>query len=108
MNDTETIAFALRLLPGAMVEYKRRHDELWPEMRAMLLEAGILRYEIYLHAETNLLFAHIERRRDHRMDTIPDNPVARRWQQHMAGLIAQENGQPVRDALQLMFRLAAD
>lgn len=107
MSDTETIAFALRLMPGAMEEYKRRHDALWPEMRAMLLGVGILRYEIYLHEESGLLFAHIERRKDHRMDTIVNNPVSQRWQKHMEGLIAQEDGRPVRDVLPLMFRLAA-
>lgn len=107
MSATETIAFTLRLLPGATAEYKRRHDELWPEMRALLLGAGILRYEIYLHEETGLLFAHIERLVDHRMGRIPDDPVSKRWQKHMEGLIEQVDGRPVRDVLPLMFRLSA-
>ncbi|MBL8698160.1 MAG: L-rhamnose mutarotase [Alphaproteobacteria bacterium] len=107
VSATETIAFTLRLLPGATAEYKRRHDELWPEMRALLLGAGILRYEIYLHEETGLLFAHIERLVDHRMGRIPDDPVSKRWQKHMEGLIEQVDGRPVRDVLPLMFRLSA-
>lgn len=105
MSGTETVAFTLRLVPGARDEYKRRHDAIWPEMRAMLHAAGILRYEIYLHEPSNLLFAHIERRTDHAMDRIPGDPVSKRWQKHMEGLIEQVDGRPVRDVLPLMFRL---
>ena len=31
-------AFSLRIKPGVKEEYKRRHDEIWPEMRQMLKE----------------------------------------------------------------------
>lgn len=107
MSDTETFAFALRMRPGAAAEYKKRHDELWPEMRAMLLGVGIVSYEIYLHEESSLLFAHIVRRRDHRMDTITGFPIQQRWQRFMSDILEQRDGRPVRDPLQLMFRLEA-
>lgn len=106
-DDTETFAFALRMKPGAAAEYRRRHDELWPEMRALLLGAGILHYEIFLHEESSLLFAHIVRRRDHSMDRLPDSPVQQRWQRHMSDILLQRDGKPVRDALAPMFRLSA-
>ncbi len=104
-DDTETFAFALRLKPGAEEEYRRRHDEIWPELVALQRAVGILRYEIHLHAPTGLLFAHIERRRDHRMDEFPDHEVWRRWQSHMSGLIEQRDGIPVRDSLTRVFRM---
>ena len=37
----EKIAFKMRLNPGQKEEYKRRHDEIWPELIALLKEAGI-------------------------------------------------------------------
>ena len=36
----EKIAFKMKLNPGMEAEYKRRHDEIWPEMLDMLREAG--------------------------------------------------------------------
>ena len=35
-------AFKMRLKPGVAAEYKKRHDEIWPELAAMLRAAGIL------------------------------------------------------------------
>ncbi|MBM3611842.1 MAG: L-rhamnose mutarotase [Planctomycetes bacterium] len=105
--DTETIAFALHLRPGAAAEYQRRHDAIWPELVALQRAAGILRYEIFLHAPSHLLFAHIERRRDHGMEDFPRSEIWRRWQAHMAGLIEQRDGVPVRDAMPCVFRMPA-
>ena len=103
---TETIAFALRLRPSAdAAEYRRRHDALWPEMRDALLGAGILHYEIHLHAETGLLFAFMLCRRDHAMDALPANPAWQRWQAHMADML---EGPPARIALERMFVLAEE
>ena len=31
----------MKLLPGFEAEYKQRHDEIWPELAALLKEAGI-------------------------------------------------------------------
>ena len=42
----ESLAFCLKLRSGCEVEYRRRHDALWPEMRQALLDAGVLYYKI--------------------------------------------------------------
>ena len=44
----ERIAFRMNLNPGQADEYKRRHDNLWPEMVAALHEAGVSDYSIWL------------------------------------------------------------
>lgn len=43
----ERFAWKARVLPGKLEEYKRRHDEIWPEMTAVLNEAGIHNYTIW-------------------------------------------------------------
>ena len=35
------IAFKMQLFPGFEEEYKKRHDEMWPELHALLKETGI-------------------------------------------------------------------
>ena len=51
------LAFKMQLLPGAAAEYKKRHDELWPELAAELKAAGVSDYSIFLDEETLTLFA---------------------------------------------------
>jgi L-rhamnose mutarotase len=46
-------AFKMKLKPGIAAEYKKRHDEIWPELRA----AGVSDYSIFFDEATNILFA---------------------------------------------------
>lgn len=104
---TETYAFALKLRPGMAAEYKKRHDEIWPEMTAMLLGSGILRYEIYLDEASHTLFAHILRRVHHTMPANRDNPVMQCWRAHMADVLVMEGDFAVSYPLPRMFALEA-
>lgn len=45
-------AWVLEVRPGYEEEYKRRHDEIWPEMTDALKEAGIRNYTIFRHGLT--------------------------------------------------------
>jgi L-rhamnose mutarotase len=105
LPGSESLAFCLRLRPGCAAEYKRRHDALWPEMRQALLDAGVLHYEIHLEPQSLLLFAYLLRRTDHNMDRLPAQVVWQRWQQHMADILLQQDGLPLRLPLQRMFNL---
>ena len=100
-------AFKMFLNPGAAEEYKRRHDSLWPDLAALLREAGVSHYSIHLDAETNILFACLERRDDHTMDALPAHPVMRRWWAHMKDIMrSNPDGSPVTEPLEEMFYLA--
>jgi L-rhamnose mutarotase len=89
-QDTETVAFRMLLRPGAELEYRRRHDEIWPELEAELRAAGIQDYRIFGDPENHCLFAVIIRARSHRMGELPDKPVVRRWWAMMADLMITE------------------
>lgn len=43
----ERYAWKAKVREGMLEEYIRRHDTLWPEMKAMLHEAGIHNYSIW-------------------------------------------------------------
>ncbi|HZU62254.1 MAG TPA: L-rhamnose mutarotase [Novosphingobium sp.] len=83
----ERIAFRMRLKPGMLAEYRRRHDEIWPELAMALKAAGIHDYRIFHDADTDLLFATLLREEGHGMDALPDLPVMRRWWAAMAPLM---------------------
>ena len=84
---SERYAFRMRLNPGMAEEYRRRHDAIWPELVALLREAGVSDYSIHLDPETNLLFAMLTREAGHRMDDLPSDPVMQKWWAHMADIM---------------------
>ena len=88
--QTETLAFALHLKPGAAEEYRRRHDEIWPEMAGMLKEHGVHNYSISLLPDTLQLFAFVEIDSEERWAAIASTPVCQRWWVHMAALMELE------------------
>jgi len=99
-------AFKMLLHPGKRDEYRRRHDEIWPELKALLKQAGVSNYSIHLDPETNILFAYLERPGDHRMDDLPDDPIMQRWWAHMQDIMAANaDGSPVAKPLEEMFYL---
>ena len=53
------LAFKMFLHAGQAEEYRRRHDEIWPELKALLKQSGIGNYSIHLDADTNTLFAYL-------------------------------------------------
>lgn len=100
----EKYAFRMMLKPGCEAEYRKRHDEIWPELVALLKEAGIEDYSIHLDPETNALFGVLWRRTDHRMGDLPAHPVMQRWWAHMADVMATHpDNEPVVVPLVPMF-----
>jgi L-rhamnose mutarotase len=100
-------AFRMRLQPGREAEYKRRHDDIWPELAALLRDAGISDYSIHLDRETGLLFGVLWRTDDHGMDDLPNHPVMRRWWDHMADIMeTNPDNSPVAVPLETVFHLA--
>lgn len=71
--------FKMKLHAGKKAEYKKRHDEIWPELVALLHKAGISNYSIFLDEETNILFGYLERPGNHTMDKLPEDPVMKKW-----------------------------
>ncbi|CDX16641.1 L-rhamnose mutarotase [Mesorhizobium sp. ORS 3324] len=103
----EKYAFKMKLNPGMKAEYKRRHDEIWPELVALLREAGISDYSIHLDEETSILFGVLWRRDDHGMADLPKHPVMQGWWAHMADVMeTKADNEPVAMPLETMFHMA--
>lgn len=102
-----TRAFRMKLKPGTVAEYRRRHDEIWPELSEALSEAGIYDYSIFLDEETLHLFAVLKLRSENKIDELPQQPVMKKWWDYMAGLMETVPGNRPREwPLQPMFYLA--
>ena len=102
----EKLAFRMQLNPGCRAEYIRRHDEIWPELSALLKEAGVSDYSIHLDAQTGTLFAVLWRTDGHGMDALSAHPVMQKWWAHMADIMQTHPGnEPVVTPLETVFHL---
>lgn len=100
------IAFRMNLNPGQAAEYKKRHDEIWPELSKALRDAGCSDYSIWLDPETNALFATLVQADDHTMDGLPATEINKRWWKFMDDVMAYNgDGTPVQVALERVFQL---
>ncbi|WP_026618224.1 L-rhamnose mutarotase [Ensifer sp. WSM1721] len=103
----EKYAFRMRLNPGMAEEYNARHDAIWPELVALLRDAGISDYSIHLDEETNLLFGVLWRTDDHKMADLPSHPVMQKWWAYMADIMeTRADNEPVAVPLKTVFHLS--
>ena len=102
----ETIGFRMVLNAGQKAEYQQRHDEIWPELVALLKGAGVSDYSIWLDEETNHLFAILKRPGDHGMDALPKEALMRKWWDYMADVMTVEaDNMPVQVPLTRVFHM---
>jgi L-rhamnose mutarotase len=100
------LAFKMKLKPGAAAEYKKRHDELWPELAAELRAAGISDYSIFLDEETLTLFA-VQKLDDKKSaNDLPNSPIVRKWWNYLSPLMEMDaDNSPVAKKLTEVFHL---
>ena len=100
------IAFKMQLHPGQTEEYKRRHDELWPELALLLRDTGVREYSIFLDEETLALFGVLEIEHPERLDDLPNHPMMQRWWAYMADIMeTNPDHSPVSVPLREVFYL---
>ena len=100
----EKHAFKMHLNPGMAAEYRKRHDQVFPELVDLLHAAGVKDYSIHLDEETNTLFGVLWRRVDHTMDELPRTEAMKRWWARMADIMAtNEQNEPLSTDLVPMF-----
>lgn len=102
----QRVALKMKLYPGKTEEYKRRHDQLWPEMKELLKSIGVEDYGIFLDEETNILFASLKIEDPSLLDTLPETPIIKRWWAYMADIMdANPDNSPVSTPLKEVFYL---
>ncbi len=96
----ERYAWKAAVLPGKLEEYKRRHDNIWPEMKEVLAAAGIRNYTIWNVGEE--LFGYYECGSVAEAARIQaESPVVDRWNEYMKDVMKMDMD-PVTGAQPLM------
>ena len=100
------VAFKMKLKPGSKEEYKRRHDQIWPELKQLLKQAGIKDYTIFFDEETNMLFAvQVQDGNLSSQDLGSKEVVQKRWAYMTDLMDTNPDNSPVSIPLEQVFHL---
>lgn len=100
------LAFRMQLKPGFELEYRRRHDEIWPELVELLHQKGITDYSIFLDQPSGALFGVLHAADPMKMDELPGHPVMKKWWAYMKDIMdANPDDSPVSIPLKEVFHL---
>ena len=102
----DRVAFKMKLFPGFEQEYKKRHDEIWPELSALLKDTGISDYAIFLDEETNSLIGVLKVADKTLLDNLPAETVMQKWWAYMGDIMeSNPDNSPVSIPLKEVFYL---
>ena len=95
----ERYAWKGKIVEGMFDEYKKRHDEIWPELTQVLNDAGIHNYTIWNVGNELFGYYECEKGVDFALETQKNSPVVDRWNEYMKDVLIMEidpktGGQP--------------
>lgn len=100
----QRVAFKMKMFAGKIDEYKKRHDEIWPELVLLLKNTGIQDYAIFLDEETNSLFGVLKIADKVLLDALPGEPVMKKWWAYMKDIMeSNADNSPVSTPLKEVF-----
>ncbi len=79
------IGFVLKVKPDRLAEYKRHHEQVWPDMLQALRDAGWHNYSLFAR-DDGLLFGYFETPQSLQaaQARMAEQEVNTRWQEFMA------------------------
>lgn len=84
-------AFVFKIKPEMKDEYKKAHDEIWPEFAKVIKDSGISNYSIYFQKD-GTLFAYLETDDfNASMEKIGSTELNTLWQKHMEKYFVKED-----------------
>lgn len=88
----QRVGFTFKIKPELKAEYKKAHDEIWPEMAKAINDYGMHDYSIYFRKD-GTLFAYLEVEGDFQkqMEEFSMLDVNKRWQDHMDRFFVKED-----------------
>ncbi len=86
----ERYAWKATVKEGKLAEYKRRHDEIWPEMVEVLKEAGICNYSIWNVGNELFGYYECEKGAEFAAKVQAESPVVDRWNEYMKDVMVME------------------
>ena len=110
----EKYAWRGKIVPGMQEEYKKRHDNIWPEMKEVLADAGIVNYSIWMQGEELFGYYECEKGVEYAAKVQAESNVVKKWDEYMKDILIMEKdpvtgAQPLfNTGIQFQIREAVD
>jgi L-rhamnose mutarotase len=91
----ERICFRFELYPGQEAEYKRRHDEIWPELVEAIKDAGFANYSLFRRDQEVVAYVECHPDAATAFAALSTNEANARWSEWFQDVIValtNENG----------------
>jgi L-rhamnose mutarotase len=95
----ERVCFTFEIYPGAEDEYKKRHDEIWPELVQAIKAAGQSNYTLFRRGRTIIGYVECEPDAATSLAAVAATDVDKRWHEWFEDVIVSlgdEHGELVR------------
>ncbi|MDR3219444.1 MAG: L-rhamnose mutarotase [Dysgonamonadaceae bacterium] len=103
----QRLAFKMKLKQGFKQTYIKRHNEIWPEIAALIKNSGIYDYSIFLDEETNTLFGVQKISGDVSSQELGNEEIQQKWWDYMRDIMeVNPDNSPVSIPLEEVFYLA--
>jgi len=100
----QRLAFKMKLKPGKISEYKKRHEKLWPDLHKLLKETGLSEYSIFFDEETHILFAFQKQAGELGSQDLGKTEIVQRWWDYMADIMeTKPDNSPLSTPLEEVF-----
>lgn len=100
------IVFRMYLKSGNESQYRKRHDEIWPELVDLLRAHGIHNYTIFLDPNGVDLFAMLMADARYDPAALATHPVMKQWWDHMADImLVNDDNSPIVITMDPVFHL---
>lgn len=100
----EKYAWRGKIVPGMQEEYKKRHDNIWPEMKEVLENAGIVNYSIWMQGGELFGYYECEKGVDYAAKVQAESDVVKKWDEYMKDILIMEKD-PVTGAQPLLTQV---
>ena len=104
VETMEKYAWRGKIVPGMQEEYKKRHDNIWPEMKEVLANAGIVNYSIWMQGEELFGYYECEKGVDYAAKVQAESDVVKKWDEYMKDILIMEKD-PVTGAQPLLTQV---
>lgn len=83
----ERLCFTFEIKPGTEAEYKKRHDEIWPELVAAIKDAGQSNYSLFRRGTTVIGYVECEPDAAATFAKLADAEANARWSEWFEEII---------------------